>query len=60
MFLVTTDPAPISEFFPIVMPTIIVAFAPIDAPHSILVLNKLNLCLDLGYKSLVKETFGPI
>ena len=28
---VTTDPAPIKEYFPIVFPQIIVALAPIDA-----------------------------
>jgi hypothetical protein len=44
-----------------VIPASIVAFAPIEAPFFIVVfLSSKFLFLDLGNKSLVKVTFGPM
>ena len=40
MFLVTTLPAPIKEYFPMMIPPSMVAFAPILAPSLIIVVNR--------------------
>ena len=57
--LVTTDPAPIREFLPMVTGSITDP-APILAPCLIVVLSSLQSALILGYLSLVKVTCGPI
>ena len=57
----TTLPAPITEYFPIELPALIVLFAPMEAPFLIFVFTDFSgYCFDLGTKSLVKVTFGPI
>ncbi|MOA29697.1 hypothetical protein D3C78_1507290 [compost metagenome] len=58
---VTTDPAPIIAYLPIVFPAIIVALAPMEDHSSrIVVKNVSGYCFDLGLRSLVNVTFGPI
>jgi len=62
---VTTAPAPIIAFFPILTPGKIVAPPPIVAPSQIVVFGYFFALLSLsrlllGYKSLVKVTLGPI
>ena len=44
----------------LIIPAIIVAFAPTEAPCFTIVLEISKSCFDLGYKSLVKVTLGPI
>src|SRR5829696_5015805 len=58
-FLVTTEPAPIRESFPIVTGSTTDP-APILAPCLIVVLRSFQSALILGYLSLVKVTCGPI
>src|SRR5690606_28746163 len=59
--LKTTLPAPIIAFSPIVIPGSMVALAPIEAPLLTRVLRNISgYCFDLGRRSLVKVTFGPI
>ncbi|MOA24210.1 hypothetical protein D3C78_1448830 [compost metagenome] len=58
---VTTEPAPIIAYLPMVFPATIVAFAPIDDHSSKAVFkNTSGYCFDLGLKSLVNVTLGPI
>ena len=59
-FLVTTLPAPIIAFSPIIIPPNIVELAPIDAFFFTIVFNKPKDCFARGYLSLVKVTLGPI
>ena len=57
--LVTTEPAPISEFFPMVMGSITEP-PPILAPLLTIVFNNFQSVLTFGYLSLVNVTCGPI
>jgi len=57
--LVTTEPAPISEFFPMVMGSITEP-APILAPLLTIVFNNFQSVLIFGYLSLVNVTCGPM